>query len=155
MSIVYKAKFTRPTLNHKFFIETITDYTNYYWTSIEKTWSDDLIKNYTYEEIISWDDVFQRKNELRHDLKFIIESNNLSSTMMKGYGPSFNPFSLTLTELWEYHSWEDAMIRYDQVFTEENMRFFVETCKFYENTYISEHYIDGIKVDDWISRVTI
>lgn len=152
MSVIYKARFTRPSLNHMFVHEDDPGNSRF---PLIVPYQYILMKNHSYEELISWDEVFQRKQELRPDLRYKIDFNNLTVDMMEGYGPRYNPFSLTCTEIWEYDSWEDAMTSYDNTFTDENIKWFIDQCRKTENSYVGEHYINGVKVEDWVPKFTV
>ena len=171
MTVLYKAQVTRPSLDDLFFFELVKS-KNIFISPI-----DDTIKNsfsgcisYTFEEMISWDEVFLRKEELRPDLKYQIESNSLTKDDMIATGPKFNPFSLTYTELVEYNSWEDAMFAYQTMFPDLGLVEYdswedavltylefglIDMLKKSNNTYVQEHYIDGIKVNDWIPKIKV
>jgi hypothetical protein len=161
MTVLYKAQVTRSSLDDLFFFEFLPGY--YYNNYFIHPYLDIVDLNeaglfpkcisYTIKEMISWDEVFLRKDELRPDLKYQINSKNLTKDDMYGIGPLYNPFSLTLTELAEYNSWEDAMSAYDTFF--DRTYVIIDMLKQSNNTYIQEHYINGIKVEDWVSKMKV
>ncbi len=161
MTVLYKAQVTRLSLDDLFFFEFLSDiqFDNHFVrpyvdiTDLNESGLFSKCISYTIEEMISWDEVFLRKDELRPDLKYQINSKNLTKDDMDGIGPLYNPFSLTHTELVEYNSWEDAMSAYDTFF--DLTYVIIDMLKQSNNTYIQEHYIDGIKVEDWVSKMKV
>ena len=159
MTVLYRAQVIRPSLDDLFFIEFVNP-GDIFISPIINTVNNEIgyfseCISYTYEEMIFWDEVFLRKDELRPDLKYQIESNSLTKDDMVGIGPNFNPFSLTYTELAEYNSWEDAMSAYHIMFPDGIEFGIIDVLKQSNNTYVQEHYIDGIKVEDWIPKIKI
>ena len=146
MSIIFKSKFTRKSLNHLFALEQ--DYEIYFgeYLNMKKL-------HCQIEQLISWSEVFRRKQELRPDLNYYIDTYNLTIDKMKNYGPSINPFSLTWTELWEYNSWSDAIEDYNHTFTVENINNLVYLCNLKENNYIGEFYDNDVKIENWVPNI--
>ena len=159
MSVLYKSQITRPSLDDLFFFESMVlrDLSIFFTHPINDKVDIGVSGciSYTIEEIISWDEIFLRKEELRPDLKYQIRSNNLSKDDMVGIGPKFNPFSLTYTELFEYNSWEDAMLGYHNMFHDGIAFEIIDKLKQSNNNFVQEHYINGIKVDDWIPKIKV
>jgi hypothetical protein len=110
-----------------------------------------------YEEFISWDEVIERKNELRPDIRYRLDqlgildrATNLNSY---GEGPNFNPFSLTHTRNAVYETFEDWELHYNYFFNqilEDRKRYYnyffkeKDTLESSLNTVHEELYIDGI-----------
>ena len=159
MSVLYKSQVTRPSLDDLFFFESfiaLQDLSIFFTCPIND--KVDIVSgciSYTVEEIISWNEIFLRKEELRPDLKYQIRSNNLSKDDIVGIGPKFNPFSLTYTELFEYNSWEDAMLGYHNMFPDDLAFEIIDKLKKSNNNFVQEHYINGIKVNDWIPTIKV
>jgi hypothetical protein len=105
VTVLYKAQVTRLSLDDLFFFEFLSDiqFDNHFVrpyvdiTDLNESGLFSKCISYTIEEMISWDEVFLRKDELRPDLKYQINSKNLTKDDMDGIGPLYNPFSLTHT----------------------------------------------------------
>ena len=107
-----------------------------------------------YEEFISWDELIERKNELRPDIRHRLDhfgildrTTNLNSY---GEGPNFNPFSLTHTRNAVYETFEDWELNYNYYnyynyyFNNLNPKNANDRLKNSLNTVQEELYIDGI-----------
>jgi hypothetical protein len=107
----------------------------------------------TYEELISWEEIFNRKDELRPDLKNIIQSYKL--TDMGTFLPVYNPFSLTFTELWEFDTLENAKTTISNIFNEDGVNLLTENIILFNNIFTEKLFIDGVEVDDWVPKIKI
>jgi hypothetical protein len=110
-----------------------------------------------YEEFIYWNEVIERKNELRPDIRYRLDQLGLLANIENlndiSEGPNFNPFSLTHTRNAVYETFEDWELNYNYFFNQilEGRKryysnFFKEkhTVESSLNTVHEELYIDGI-----------
>ena len=161
MTVVYKTQVTRPSLGDLFVYELLYGVPNIfsyqsekpqqYWQKIrvEKQGCLDAV----YEESISWTEFFDRKNELRPDIKDLIESYSLSD--MIGFGPCINLFSLTHTQLLMFDTLENAKFAYDTtLFGDEQLIMKVKTAlETTNNTCVHTMLVNDVKVEDWVPKI--
>jgi hypothetical protein len=100
-----------------------------------------------YEEFIYWNEVIERKNELRPDIKYRLDQLGIldrsTDLSIYGEGPNFNPFSLTHTRTAKYETFEDWELNYHYVFDNFNTKS-KDDLKNLLNTVHEELYIDGV-----------
>ena len=103
-----------------------------------------------YEEFITWNEIIERKHELRPDLRYIIEQSEgkfEDQSNIYGEGPSFNPFSLTHTRNATYETFEDWKLNYDSFSVNERKEDRLNRLKIVSNTLEEKLYIDGILIE--------
>ena len=107
------------------------------------------------EELITYQEILDRKNELRPDLRmqlpelvYHVESGMIAPDTI------CDPFSLTTTDVITFDSWENAKLAYDNTFNYENIIEFKEINSICNNTIDHEFFIDGIKFDNWDNWVS-
>ena len=169
-TIVYEEKFIRTSVDDLFSIEG-TERWNFIRSvcqsilsgteeiiNEQKVWSifqavnDPFFSNIEkieYAEFISWDGIFDREDELRPDLKLFF--NQIKHLYPVGnpsrirYGPPFNPFSLTLTGIFTFKTFEGFEASYNRYNTEQgNPRPIDDIIK---NQYVERLLIDNIEYD--------
>jgi hypothetical protein len=115
-------KLTRPSLDHRFLLEIIENMTllefpsNYYeYQAIKRLGKIDGLVDTYHDEVISWEEIYARKDELRSDLRdwlvenhFNIQKNFQLSNDSSSTGPLLNPFSLTFTKHIIFDTMENA-----------------------------------------------
>ena len=158
MTVIYKEITTRPSLEHQFWFHSNLQSTVYNEDNGKKLITRELvgplvkngqritgeIVNSYYLEMITWPEVFLKKDMLRPDLKYLIELHNLTHDNMEGIGPPYNPFSLTYTSFSTYNNWDDFLYD-DEIFWGEYKNFeniIVAT----ENSWMGEYFVDGVLV---------
>lgn len=158
MSIILKSKFTRISLDHLFALELRSMFPRLYSCMLLFIPPDPppLVKKRTLGELISWQEIFQRKQELRPDLRYIINTKNFTSDIINEYDPYFNPFSLTWTEIWEYDSWDSAIEGYNQFFTVEIINLLTNYCMLTKNDFDTAFYSNEkiIEVERSLFKIT-
>lgn len=151
MPVIFKHSFTRMSLDHLFLAEYIIA-RSFFGTILHPIGNISFKpKKKTNIELISWEEIFQKKHQLRPDLRHEIDSKNLTSDMMYSIDayhighrdPPFNPFSLTWTELWEYDYLNDAIEDRDKI-----LKMLHNYSTILENQLITELYDnDGTLVE--------
>lgn len=174
MPEISKMVITRPSLNHKFYFE---DQLNPDISYLEippslQMMNDFLgmlgtgaIKSY-YSEVISYEEIEARENELPADKKSIfflpretypIDENfswnpvpgaDPQLVPYAGWGftrqPPFNPFSLTYTYITTYDTLENFQLAHDRIWSAENCQMMANSVAAFENTF--ELYHNDVKV---------
>jgi len=173
-TIVYEEKFIRTSIDDLFPIEW-TERWNFVRSvcqpilsgteeiiNEQKVWSisqavdDPLFSNLLkieYAEFINWDGIFDREDELRPDLKLFF--NQIKHLYPVGnpsrirYGPPFNPFSLTLTGLFTFKTFEGFEASYNNYNTEQGSNQLVTrgVDDVINNQYVERLLIDNIEYD--------
>jgi len=106
-----------------------------------------------------WEDIFNRKEELRDDLKRAIGLLDVDELKEK-YIPLYDPFSLTLTWTITYDTWDNAKLSHDIYVVEivNTLLKFNEQVVQTENTISHAYYnVDGDTVtyiEDWESLIS-
>ena len=103
-----------------------------------------------YEEFITWNELIERKHELRPDLRYTIEQSKEKFEDLLdvyGEGPPFNPFSLTHTRNATYETFEDWKLNYDWVLGNSTKEDRLNRLKIVSNTLEEKLYIDEILTD--------
>jgi len=166
MSVSFKVTVTRPSLESLFVYEAMASrvYIGLGHYSANLKFLPEIIQpgfvSSDYAESISWAEVASRKNELRADLKSWYDENNAdnfsSDSETFGYGPDFNPFSLTYTIQMTYDTSENLvagvtalMENLGGVTTARNE--FTQALIDTNNTVVEETYDDGNIISNLIS----
>jgi len=110
--------------------------------------------NWIVEELITYQEILDRKNELRPDLRmqlpkltYHVESGIIAPDTL------CDPFSLTTTEVITFDTWENAKFAYDTTFSDENIIRLKQINSICNNTITHEYFIDGVKFDNWIPKI--
>jgi hypothetical protein len=163
VTVLYKAQSIRPSINDLFAFECPMVF-NLFETESMAPFGKGISGwmfgkdtpgwiNLTYEELISWEEIFNRKDELRPDLKNIIQYYTL--TDMGTSSPMYNPFSLTFTELWEFDSLENAKTTIDNILNDDGINILTKNIILSNNIFIEKLFINGVKVDNWVPKIKI
>jgi len=106
----------------------------------------DNIQKIEYAEFISWDEIFARENELRPDLKLRINQIKhlypKDSPLRIKYGPRFNPFTLTLTGLFTFRTFDAFNTCYKTSYSTENV------AVWNKETVINNQYFERLLIDN-------
>jgi hypothetical protein len=154
VTVLYKAQSIRPSINDIFTFECPMVF-NLFETKSMAPFGKDTPGwiNLTYEELTSWEEIFNRKDELRPDLKNIIQYYTLRD--MGTSSPIYNPFSLTFTELWEFDSLENAKTTIDNILNDDGINILTKNIILSNNIFIEKLFINGVKVDNWVPKIRI
>jgi len=173
MPAIFKLVVTRPSLTHKFWFESVLDPdTNYLAVPPHETDMTAWISNHPgmitsyYEEVISYEEIESRENEISSDSKSIfflpresypiLEDFNWAAVAgadpklvpMFNWGftrqPPYNPFSLSYTFIMEFDTIEHLQASYEQYFTVNTFHNLQNQAETANNTL--KLYIDGVEV---------
>ena len=170
MSAVYKLIATRPTLNDVFWIETAE--AGMYPISVEVITDQTTDCALHYVEQITWQEISDRIDELRPDIKewLLSRSSNvihinsstqvyeyldydstvidnfLNHTKFKNTKPNYNPFSLTHSIIHTYNDANELSYQYNVEYRERLDAVFALAASL-NNTIVEEFYVDDVQIN--------
>jgi hypothetical protein len=176
MSATYKRIYTKPSLDKVWFFEQVVANSSNSFSNYIENVSEYItsrvsgLTNFKVLDTITIAELEARKNELqelRPDLyNLIFESTTEDAIdltiitvidLIKKYNIPIimNPFSNTLTEIFEFDSWENLITAYETlVVNDETVIAAIKNdLVIYDNTIAEEFYIDGVK-QDYVGKLT-
>jgi hypothetical protein len=159
MSVVYKFKITRPNTSAQFYIEdgpsdqlnfandssTLAQYVglNLEESTLSTPGKQSIPK---YEEVITWNEVLERKNDLRASDKFLLEASwndgDNGYTDISQY-PLYNPFTLTNTQILVFDTLENLITTYNNILSNDKVTELVSKATAANNVITEEIFVDG------------
>ena len=129
MSVIYKEITTRPSVNDLFYFEgypknsangifdLLIDDSSLNSKNVDcvKDWPVTHVVSSVYENKITWQEILDRRSELRSDLKDTLTVEFLNNKITTGGDYQycyFNPFSTTLISTATWNTWEDFVSDY-------------------------------------------
>lgn len=170
MSAVYKLITTRSTLNDIFWIENSE--AGMYPITVAVTTDQTIDCACHYDEQITWQEISDRIDELRPDIKewLLSRSSNAihmnSSSQLDEYldydstvidnflnhakfadtKPNYNPFSLTHTIIHTYNDASELSYQYNVEYR-ERLEAVIALAASVNNTIVEEFYVDGVLIN--------
>ena len=159
MSVVYKFKITRPDLSTPFYFEdgpsdqlnfandssTLAQYVglNFEESTLSTPGKQSIPK---YEEVITWNEVWERRNELQAGDKFLAEASwndgDNGYTDISQY-PPYNLFTLTNTQILIVDTLENLITTYNTVLSDDKVTELVSEATAANNVITEEIFVDG------------
>jgi len=159
MSAIYKFKITRPNVSAQFYIEngpsdqlnfandssTLAQYVglNLGESTLSTTGKESIPK---YEEVITWNEVWERRNELRASEKFLVEAtwnDGDNGFTEKSQYADFNPFTLTNTQILVFDTLENLITTYNTMLSNDKVTELVSEATAANNVITEEIFVDG------------
>jgi hypothetical protein len=170
MSAVYKLIATRPTLNDVFWIENSE--AGMYPISVEAITNQTADCAMQYAEQITWQEISDRIDELRPDIKewLLSRSSNvihlnsstqvdeyldydstvidnfLNHTKFKNTKPNYNPFSLTHSIIHTYNDANELSYQYNVEYRDQ-LDAVMSLATTLNNTIVEEFYVNGVQIN--------
>jgi hypothetical protein len=166
MAVIYKEIITRPSVNDMFYFESLGESYNFEIFDFDIDPSDTLMTRSSnpyvatwplvglvsavYENLISWQEILTRRNELRADLKDILTVeflNNKISTFGSDHLCYLNPFSTTLVSTGVSDTLENFVTSYNNCVTAltDLTEYTITQAKLYNNVVSEVLIIDGVE----------
>ena len=159
MSVVYKFKITRPNISAPFYSENgpsdqlnfandnsiVAQYIglNFEESTLSTPGKESIPK---YEEVITWNEIWERRNELRASEKFLAEASwndgDNGYTERSQYA-DFNPFTLTNTQILVFDTLENLITTYNNILSNDKVTELVSEATAANNVITEEIFVDG------------
>ena len=163
MPVIYKEITTKPSVNDMFYFEAQDGLYNSEIFDFNINPSDAIMHNsisyiaawpvtgltsQAYENLISWQEILTRRNELRADLKDILTVEFLNNKIST-FGPThlcyLNPFSTTLVAIGTFDTLENFVTSYNSCISTLNDTSTINRAKLYNNVISEVLIIDGVE----------
>jgi hypothetical protein len=159
MSVLYKFKITKPNISAQFYIDsnpsdqlnfandssTLAQYVglNLEESTLSAPGKQSIPK---YEEVITWNEVWERRNELRVSEKSLAEASwndgDNGYTDIYPY-PLVNPFTLTYTQILVFDTLENLITTYNNILSNDKVTELVSEATAANNVITEEIFVDG------------
>ena len=149
MSVVLKQQFKRNSINDLFYFEV--DYINNTFTSDEERFPNIFkgLISHQIEEAITWQEFYDRWDELRSDLKVAIPRELIQEKIdSSGNACYFNPFELTRTVVLTFNDLDSFIDTYNTLASSEFNNIFTymyEQARLFNYVISEKLYIDGVE----------